>query len=290
MKRYFNTLTIMAALCIIFSASCKKEGTDVVYDGNGTAPTLSATASDSIPLSSDTKNNNAVTFNWTNPNYKFSNGISSLNVTYNLEFDTAGANFSSPHKQTIQINSDLSTTYTVGDLNSVVANGLQLAFGVPHTIQVRVVSQITPYTSGTASVAQLASNVLNFKVVPYAPPPVVEPPSSGTLFLVGGDPKIGAWSNPVPAIQQFTQVSATDYQLTVTLSGGDPTNGNDQYLIIPVNGSWSHKYACKSTTDQPFSGGSFGLDLSSNFPGPTAPGTYKFDVNFQTGVITVTKQ
>jgi hypothetical protein len=112
------------------------------------------------------------------------------------------------------------------------------------------------------------------------------------LALVGGDPLLGAWSNPVPQSQVFTEVSPTDYQLTVALSGGDPTNSNssDQYLIVPSNGSWSHKYACASTATQPFSGGTFGLDLSSNFPGPTAPGTYKFDLNFQTGILTVTKQ
>lgn len=261
----------------------------MVYQG-GTTPVLSASLSDSIPLSSVTANNQAVSFSWTNPNYQFSDGLSSLNVTYNLQFDTVGANFTSPHMQTVQISPDLSTSFTVDALNSLIANGLQLAFGQSHTIQVRVVSLIAPYTSGSPNIASLSSNTLNFTVTPYAPPPVVTPPASGTLVLVGGDALLGGWSNPVPAAQQFTQVSATDYQLTIALSGGDPTNSNDQYLILPVNGSWSHKYACKSTSAQPFSGGSFGLDLSSNFPGPAAAGTYKFDVNFQTGIITVTKQ
>ncbi|HVX26685.1 MAG TPA: SusE domain-containing protein [Parafilimonas sp.] len=290
MKKYLNKLATITAVTLLF-ASCKKEGTDVTYTG-GTAPVLSSTAGDSIALSSDTKDNEAVTFKWTNPNYTFSNGISSLNVTYNLEFDSAGANFSSPNKQTIQISPDLSKSFTVGDLNSLIANKLQLAADVTHTIEVRVSSLISPYTSGSANIAQLTSNVISFKATPYSPPPVIAPPASGTLFLVGGDPKIGAWSNPVPESQQFTQVTPTDYQLTIDLSGGDPTNSNasDQYLIIPVNGSWSHKYACNNTSTQPFSGGTFGLDLSSNFPGPTAAGTYKIDVNFQSGIITVTKQ
>jgi hypothetical protein len=147
---------------------------------------------------------------------------------------------------------------------------------------------MAPYTSGSPAISPESSNALTFTVTPYAPPPVVTPPAA--LFLVGGDAKLGAWSNPVPASQQFTQISATDFQLTITLSGGDPTNGSDQYLFIPVNGSWSHKYACSNTGSQPFSGGTFGLDQSSNFPGPAAAGTYLFDVNFQTGIITVTKQ
>jgi len=288
MKKYLNNLVMIAAVTMVMS-SCKKEGTDVTFKG-GTAPALSSTAGDSIALSSDTKDDEAVTFKWTNPNYEFSNGISSLNVTYNLEFDTAGANFSSHNMQTIQISPDLSKSFTVGDLNSLIANKLQLAVGMSHTIEVRVLSLIAPYTSSSPSISPLTSNVVSFKAAPYAPPPVVDPPASGTLFLVGGDSKLGGWANPVPASQQFTQVSNTDYQIITQLSGGDPTNGADQYLILPVNGSWSHKYACKNTSTQPLSGGTFGLDLSSNFPGPTASGTYKIEVNFQSGIITVTKQ
>lgn len=292
MKRISPYTLVASASCLLIAlASCKKQGTNVTFQG-GSAPVLSATASDSIPLSDATKGNQAVTFNWTNPNYQFSNGASSLNVTYNLEFDTVGANFTSPHMQTVQISPDLSTSFTVGSLNGLIANGLQLSFNKPHRLQVRVVAQMAPYTSGSAPVAPISSNALTFSVTPYAPPPAVAPPSSGTLVLVGGDPVLGAWANnaPAPASQQFTQVSPTDYQLTIALSGGDPTNGSDQYLILPVAGSWSHKYACASIGSQPFSGGTFGLDKSDNFPGPTAAGTYKFDVNFQTGIITVTKQ
>ena len=192
--------------------------------------------------------------------------------------------------QTVQITPGLDTPFTVAEINSLIANKLQLAFGQSHNIQVRVVSFMAPYTSGSANIGSLASNTLSFTVTPFAPPPVITPPTTGPLVLVGGDALIGAWSNPVPASQEFTQISATDYQLTITLSGGDPTNSNDQYLILPVNGSWSHKYACASTTSQPFSGGTFGLDLSSNFPGPTAAGKYLFDLNFQSGILTVTKQ
>ena len=278
----------MLSLLVMFGA-CKKEGTNVIYEG-GTPPVLTATTSDSIPLSSATANDQAITFTWTNPNFEFSDGASSLNVTYNLEFDTVGGNFSSAHMQTVQVSSDLSKSFTVGALNSLIANGLQLSTAVQHSLQVRLVAQMAPYTSGSPAVSPQSSNALTFAVTPYAPPPVVTPPAA--LYLVGGDAKLGGWANPVPASQQFTQVSSTDFQLTIALSGGDPnnSNGTDQYLLLPVNGSWSHKYACSSTSSQPFSGGTFGLDQSSNFPGPTAAGTYLFDVNFQTGIITVTKQ
>ena len=293
MEKYLNKLLLLAVSGIIFLSACTKEGTNVTYT-SGNAPILSANLSGTIPLSSANNANQAVAFSWTNPDYQFSNGISSLTVTYNLQIDTVGANFTSPKMQTVQISPALGTTFTVAQFNSLIANGLQLAFGVTHNIQVRVVSFISPYTSGSANIESMVSNALTFKVTPFAPPPVIAPPASGTLYLVGGDPLIGAWANPspAPASNTFTQISSTDYQLKVQLSGGNPqdASANDQYLILPVAGSWSHKYACSSTATQPFSGGTFGLDQSSNFPGPTAPGTYLIDVNFQTGIITVTKQ
>lgn len=290
MQKYLNKLLVIIVTSLIFLSSCKKEGSNVLFSG-GTAPVLTGSLNDSIPLIFSNAANTAISFSWTNPNYKFSNGISSLNVSYNLQFDTVGANFSSPHMQTVQISPALGTTYTVNDLNSLIGNGLMLDTAHTHNIEVRVVSFIAPYTSGSANLEALSSNSLTYKVKPYAPPPVITPPDpSAVLVLVGGDAKLGGWSNPVPASQQFTKVSATDYQLKITLSGGDPTNASDQFLILPDNGSWSHKYSCKSTSGQPFSGGSFGLDLSDNFPGPTAAGTYLLDLNFQTGILTVTKQ
>ena len=61
-------------------------------------------------------------------------------------------------------------------------------------------------------------------------------PSSGDLFLVG-NASPGGWNNPVPVpSQKFTQVSATVYELTIALTGGN------SYLLLPVNGSWSDKY------------------------------------------------
>jgi hypothetical protein len=291
MKKYINKLLLSAFVGMFLFSACKKEGTNVTYQ-SGTPPVLTASVADTIALSASIKDSTAIGFTWTNPNYQFSNGISSLNVSYNLEFDTVGANFTSPNMQTVSISSALGTSFTVDQINTIVANKLLLAVGIPHNIQVKVVSFITPYTSGSPIISPLSSNVLSFECTPYSPPPVVTPPTSGTLFLVGGDPAIGAWSNPVPTSQQFTQVSPTDYQLTIALSGGNPldASADDQYLILPVNGSWSHKYACNNTATQPFSGGTFGLDLSSNFPGPTAAGTYLFDMNFQTGILTVTKQ
>jgi len=284
MKIYQNKSLLIALSSLILLAACKKEGTNVVFKG-GTAPVLTASVSDSIPLNSAIANNQAIAFSWTNPNYNFSNGISSLNVTYNLEFDTVGANFSSPNMRTVQISPNLSTSFTVAQLNSLIANGLQLAFGQSHNIQVRVVSLIAPYTSGSPNAGSLISNVLNYTVTPFAPPPVVDPPSSGTLYITGSATALGWMVGGTPssvAGQQLTQVTPLLYKITLPLIGGQ------QFLVVPVAGDWSNKYATANAASLP-TGGTFAYNASNNFNGPAASGTYTVTFNFQTGIYTITQ-
>lgn len=289
MKLSFNKIFFAAIAASCLFAACTKDSEKVVFNG-GTAPVLTA-STDTLPLNAADSLNPLVTFSWTNPDYQFSDGISSQDVTYGLQIDTLGANFSSSIMQTVTPNPayDLDTTFTVSKFNAMLGNGMLLKTGQPHQIQVRIVAAIA-----NSSQTQLVSNSFTYTVTPYAPPPKVMPPSTGVLYLQGGDPLLGAWSIPVPAANKFTQVSPTDYQLTIALSGGDPTNSNssDQYLLLGDNTDYNIKYACVNTSTQPTSGGSFGIggSYTANFPGPTAAGTYLFDVNFQTGIITLTKQ
>jgi hypothetical protein len=282
-----NTLLrklVFIGMGVAFFTACKKDQAIDYFEG-GTAPALTASLADSIPLSYATASQNAVTFSWANPNYQFGSGVSSQDVSYLLEIDTVGANFTNPNRESITISKDLSLTITQLTFNSYLLNQLLLVAGVKHSIQVRVTASIN-----SVAATNLSSNVLTFAVTPYAIPPAVAPPASGTLFIVGGDAKLGAWSNPVPTpAQQFTQVSTTEYKITIALSGGDPTSGGDQFLILPVNGSWANKYACVAANNTS-AGGTFGYNWNDNFPGPTAAGSYIIDVNFQTGKYTVTKQ
>ena len=109
-------------------------------------------------------------------------------------------------------------------------------------------------------------------------------PSTGDLFLVG-DATSGGWNNPVPVpSQKFTKTSAVTYEITVPLTGGK------EYLILPLNGDWGHKYAVKSKAVAGLSnGGDFGFDLGDNFPGPSVTGNYKIVIDFKLGKFTVTK-
>ena len=268
-------LQVLTVMLLLFAAGCKKQESQVVYQG-GTAPALTAQTGADISYANAALT--ALTLSWTNPNYIFNTGVSSLDVTYNIEIDTA-ADFSNPSKKVIAVSKDLSYSFLASDLNDIMLNQLQLQVSVSHTLQMRVVSNMVNNS------APLVSNTVQLNFTPYAIPPKVTPPTSGQLFLVG-DATAGGWNNPVPVpTQQFTQVTPTMYQITVNLIGGK------QYLFLPVNGDWSHKYAVKDNTVSGLSsGGDFGYDLGANFPGPAAGGNYKIVVDFQRGVFTVTPQ
>jgi hypothetical protein len=284
MKKHFHTFLVLAASGVLCVTACKKDEQKVIYDG-GTAPVLSASGSGPFILLPKDTANTAVTFSWTNPNYQFSDGISSQNVTYNLQFDTT-TNFDGPNLQTVSISSSLGTSFTVNQLNSLVANGLVLATGVSHTVQVRVQSSLTPYTSGSALPALLTSNTTSFTVTPFAPPPAVTPPAEGTLFIVGSA-VAGGWNNPITytpiTAQQFTQVAGSnglEYTIKIALIGGG------EYKWIAVNGSWGEQWSVATADTYP-NGGPF-VSNGNNSIAPASSGTYLIDVNFQTGKFTVT--
>src|SRR6266487_4814379 len=116
-------ITLSLFLLIILS-SCKKEENKIYYEG-GTAPSLSASKTGTIPLSFANKDQEAVKLSWTNTDYKFTTGLSSQNVNYQLEIDTTGAKFTNPQKKIISISSDLSLSITQNDLNDYLLNQLQ---------------------------------------------------------------------------------------------------------------------------------------------------------------------
>ncbi len=255
--------------------SCKKDENQVVYQG-GTAPVLTANKT-TIPLSFLTKDNEAVKFMWTNPEYKFNTGISSQNVNYIIEIDKNGANFGSAGKFSIAVSKDLSRSLTQGELNDVLLNKLLYTPGVARNVEVRVKSFLA------SNAVMLTSNVMIFLVTPFAIPPKVAPPASGTLFMVGNATP-GGWNNPVPdPSQKFTQVSATLYELTVNISPGG------SYLFLPVNGSWAAKYGFTGGNNANNVNGDDFKDGGGDMLAPAVAGNYKIQVDFQRGVFTVTK-
>ena len=105
------------------------------------------------------------------------------------------------------------------------------------------------------------------------------------LFIVG-DATPGGWNNPVPVpTQQFTRLNSSEFTLTLNgmLSG-------KEYLLLPVNGDWSNKYAVANNGIVGLSGGGdFGYNFAQNFPSPSVAGNYKIEVNFVTLKFKTTK-
>jgi len=259
--------------------SCSKDENKIYFEG-GTAPVLTANKT-ALSLSFATAADDAVTFSWTNPNYQFTTGISSQNVSYVLEIDTTGANFTNPNKKALAISQDLSLTISVGNFNDYLLNQLILVPAKPHNLDLRIKSTLTN------SSVPLYSNILKYTVTPYSIPPKVVPPTNGTLWIVGSAVASG-WSNPLPApydvSQKFTKVSETVYTLTVPLIGG--ANG---YKLIQAQGNWDTQYHALDGTV--VTGGTFELKNSDpQFPAPAASGTYKITIDFQRGVYTVVAQ
>ncbi len=259
------------------SWSCEKDDAKVFFEG-GTPPTLTSTATTSIPLVFATAGEQALRLTWTNPNYTFNTGVSSQDVKYELQLDTAGANFTNPKMKTLSISKELGYTFTQSELNDYLLNTLELKPGMVHDLEFRVKAFL-----GQRSVP-LFSNVVKLKATPYAIPPKVTPPPSGELYIVGNATP-GGWNNPVPSpSQKFTRVSETLYELTVPLTGGA------SYLLLPVNGSWDAKFGAMGGNH---SNNVNGDDFKANggdLLAPDAPGTYKISVDFQRGKFTVTRQ
>jgi len=274
-----NIQFISTFLLVGLLFSCRKNVSSIYYEG-GTPPQL-AVSTTNVSLESGSEANTALIIKWTNPDYKFTTGLSSQDVSYTLEMDTLGANFSSSVKVATVIAKDLSKTYTVGQLNNILGNDmiLQLSPRRNYTLQLRVISSI-------GSAVKLISNVISFTTKPFAPPPKVEPPIAGTLWATG-DAFGSGWSNPLPnpydVNQKFTKVSNTLYELIVSMPGGGG------YKLIQTQGDWSTQYHMLAGGNS--SGGNFEKkDSDPQFPGPSVAGTYKITVDFQLGKFTAVKQ
>lgn len=279
MKRFI--VYILSAITITSVWSCKKQERRVIFEG-GTAPVLTSSVSDSVSMSYATQNDEAFQISWTNPNYQFNTGISSLDVNYSIEIDTAGSNFTNPNMNPISAGTDLSHDFTQIEFNNYLLNQLRLQPAMNHNIEIRVTASLV------GGAEPLTSNVVKLSVMPFATPPKITPPASGSLYIVGSA-VAGGWNNPVtdPVGQQFTKISTTDYQLTIALVG------DGEYKLISQDGSWDSDKQWSIKTEQASGDPStLSYDLYNNGANARAPlqgGSYLIDVDFQHGKVTLTK-
>lgn len=278
MKRTYFLITATVLLSVMLFSCNKDDKRD--YLVGGTPPVVVAltnTGTDSVSLVYTDSSKQAIKISWTNPEYQFTTGINSQDVSYLLEIDTAGANFTNPQRKQISISKELSLMLLESQLNDYMFNQLKLEDSMQHTLEVRVTATIAGNT------APIASNVIQLKATPYVIPPKVTPPSSGELYITG-NALASDWTNAPPENQKFTRVSNTLYEITVPLIGGN------SYTFLPVHGSWDFKYSIAKKNDpDEVNGGDFqwqGNDILA----PAANGTYKIVVDFQSGKFTVTQQ
>ncbi|MCX6208657.1 MAG: SusE domain-containing protein, partial [Bacteroidetes bacterium] len=118
--KYINKLSLVILLFVTIAQGCKKDENLNYFEG-GTASVLSTTLANNsaLLLSNATKDDVLFDLSWTNPNYKFTTGISSQNVQYSIEIDSAGKNFNSSKKKVITPDPTytLKRSVKVGEMN-----------------------------------------------------------------------------------------------------------------------------------------------------------------------------
>lgn len=271
-----------AFLLIAATLSCKKEENKVFFKG-GTAPVLTASSTADMVLdSANAAKTLAIVFNWTNPDYNLNTGGSSQTVTYVLQIDSTGSNFTSPNIQEVAISGDLRLTPTVKEFNGYI-NKAGLKYDMPHNVEFRIKASI----SDGSTMDDLYSNVIKIRITPYLDV-AVPIPTDGTLWAVGSAFASG-WDNPTKdpytTTMKFTKVSETFYELVVDFIGG----GN--FKLIQQQNHWENQYRPKYSADVPFDSGDFERrDADPGWSGPAAAGRYKITVDFITGKYKVVKQ
>lgn len=280
MKNIKSYFFIVLTLFLFFS--CKKEENKVYYEG-GTAPVLNVSSTTALTLTDANKDKTAIAFSWTNPNYKFTTGVSSHDVTYHLEVDTVGANFTNPAKQELVISKDLGVVFTQKSLNAILLK-MGLAEDKPHVMEFRLKSTLTNNS------LPLYSNVIKITITPYLDVAVPLPPTD-ELYITGSAMP-SDWTNTPPASQKATPVASsftssghpTAYTITVDLTPGK------QYKFLSTQGQWQPQYGGKNAN-----GGEIGYNMGSGsdpdaIPTPDVAGKYLVTLNFKTGVYSVVKQ
>ena len=259
---------LFATVVVTLITACDKVDSLPLYK-SATATTLSASATSIAVLPADSSKP-AITFSWSYPEF----AIDSTKAKYVIEMDSTGRNFSKAVTRTK--NGSLNTSYTGKEINAILL-AYDFKIGVAYDMDIRITASYANNNN------QLTSNTIKVKMTPYKVPPKIALPTSGKLFIVG-DGTQGGWNNPVPApSQEFARVDET------TFAGVFKMNGGNQFLLLPVNGDWTNKYAVANNNVGGINaGGDFGYNLSDNFKAPTTTGFYKIVVDFQIGKFSIT--
>jgi uncharacterized protein (DUF2147 family) len=269
----------LVGVMLMFLTACETDLLKTTIT-DGTAPVLSSNVSQVTLLRADSANN-ALSFNWTSPNYLEDTSNGDVVGLYFVEIDK---NESFTSAEVIATGNNKQLSYSVYKLNKLMLD-MKLPSDVASDVYVRVKSVF--FSEDT-----LVSNVLKLSVTPYTTviPPAIAVPAE--LWISGGAIPAG-WQTPFPADQKFTKETATTFSLTIDLLGG-----KDYELITDGTGAnWTPCYRIDPALDPAtmVNGGTFVWDGngsayswgSKKFLTPANDGTYKLTFNFQDATFTV---
>jgi hypothetical protein len=254
MKTILTKFLAMSSVALLMLSACKKN--DAIVTSNGGKPgTL--TPSTTTPVLDKTKLNDptkVITFTFTAPNYGFTAAPSNT-----LQIDAAGDNWKNPQTATLGVNV-LSQGYSTAEFNALLLK-LNLPAGVASQVQARIVHTVSP------QVTPIYSNVVNLTVTPF---------------------NLASWVYAPGSYQGWNNDSRADSLLSATSNGIfsgiiNFTAGNRDFLLVPVKGSWAHKYATNDAVNTTSSTVTY--DGPNNFYAPPTPGNYLVTLNVNTNTI-----
>lgn len=271
MKKMKNLF--MVAVAIVLFAACDKEGDQVKLIGGTSDITLSISSTADLTLTKAQENFSSLQFQWTNPGYKFSNGVNTQDVTYTLQIDRDGGDFTGAKVVGLEYKSALSASFKVRELNTALA-GLELPDGPLNTFQFRVRSVLP------GSNAPLFSNIVKMKIATYLDV-VFTPPANLYItgaatpnnWMAGGDAEVVS--------QRFVKINPFTFVLNSI-----QINGGKEFLFVPVYGNWDNKFGFTGDGAKNNTAGDTFKPGGNNFLAPAASKAYKITVNFKTGKYT----
>ena len=251
MKKVLTKFLALSSIGLLMLSACKKDGSLVTTNG-GKPGALSASVT-TLVLDKTKLTDTVMTFTFTQPNFGYNAA-----VTNTLQIDAAGDNWAKPTSVTIPTKKGVQG-YSTADFNNLLLK-LNLAGGVTSQVQVRVQHSLG------AGAAPIYSNVLSLTVTPFN--------LTSFLYTVG-------------SFQGWTQ-NNMDSLISATSNGIytgviNFTEGNRDFLVVPVRGSYDNKYATNDPVGTTSSTVTVGAP--NNFFAPATPGIYKVELNINTKTI-----
>ncbi|KAA8484358.1 uncharacterized protein DUF5019 [Arcticibacter tournemirensis] len=256
MKAIFNRLFLFLAASLLF-VSCEKDETKVVATG-GTSPQLTVTQSKQV-LTEAQKNDTAVVFSWTKPDFGYSAAVS-----YSIQFAKKGTNFT-PAK-TVYLSNVQRKGYTVAEMNAIAAE-IGLAAFTAGEMEVRVSGEIS------AEIAAVTSNTATVNITPY-----LSEPEYQVIFMVG-DATEGGWDNAKGTAMFRDDNDAFIYTFTGRFKAGN-------LKFLGISGKWAPQWGANAQGGVAFRAKDADPDPGS-FSVP-ADGYYTVILNIRNNVFSIT--